>query len=192
MSWACKSITSLFITFWCMLLNPPGKEVYRDELFSSAKRVRVKSRWVPAEPWLSSDSSLWRLAPLRWLPRLLPFSLHVILLLWGICKDFPMLWLSQALSLCDPGWLLLSWFPNVSCWSLAVTRGPWAAASLGSGERSRRSSSHRQGPVTKGHGQWYKWEKGNFAELWLQQHSSLGGVSWDEIVKWCSKHLRGK
>lgn len=90
--------------FWFVLLNSPGKDVYRDELSSSLKRVRVKSWRVPAEPWLSSKSSLWRLAPLRWL-RWLLLSLHVILLLWGTCGGLSMPWLNQVLFLViQTGW----------------------------------------------------------------------------------------
>lgn len=59
---------------------------------------------------------------------------------------------------CDPGWLLFSWFPSGACQSLAVIWAPWAAAPLGSGEGSRQSSSHHQGPVTEGRGWWYSWE----------------------------------
>lgn len=114
MSLVCKSITSLCIIFQCTLLNPPGKEVYRDDFSSSVKRVRVKSQWVPTEPWLSFDSSLRCLAPLCWLLRLLPFPLtHLSALgsLWGSLSPV----LKPGVVPCDPGWLLLSWFPSSSC-----------------------------------------------------------------------------
>lgn len=41
--WVHKPITPLFITFCCVLLNPLGKEVFRDELSSSEERVKKES-----------------------------------------------------------------------------------------------------------------------------------------------------
>lgn len=164
-----------------MLLNPPGWEVYRDELSSSAESEGEKlmsPRRAVAQLWVFPAAS-------RWLLWLLPVLLCVISPLRSICQGYPMPWLNQTLIPCHPGWLLLSWFPSALAGAL-----PWLGASLGSGEGNRQSSSHRQGPVTRGHSWWYSWERDNFAEL--QQHLSSGGVPEGEIAKGCSKHLRGK
>lgn len=115
-------------------------------------------------------------------------SLHVILTLWGACEGLSILWLNQVLSPV----IQTGCYSSGSQAALAVIWDPWAVAPLGSGEGSKQSSSYHQGLVTKGRGWCYSWERGNFAELWLQHHLSLGGVSWGEIIKWCSGHLSSK
>lgn len=78
----------------------------------------------------------------------------------------------------DPGWLKPSWFPSGFCWCLAMIWGPWAVTPAGSGEGNRWSSSDWQRSETKEHGWWHSWERGDFAELWPQQHFSSGGETW--------------
>lgn len=148
------ALTSLCIAFWCTLLNPPSREVFRGDLSSSAKKGRLEIRWVLAVPWLRSEASLWCLAPLHWLFWVSVCCPTALGSLWGFLNAM----VKPGTVPYDPGWLWPSWFPSGSCWCLTMIWGPWAVTPCVSGERSRWSSCDCQRPETEEHGWWYSWE----------------------------------